>query len=299
LAESNLGNNVIAYRSISGKNNVDFAKEAFTEMQSRDEYDCMMVDVKSFFDTIDHILLKKRWSDLIRGGFAASQDHEIIYNRITKYRYIIFSEAIQTLRTKRRSYLIKEQGCLKLCRQSDYNHYLKQSVRTNRSGKGIPQGSPISGVLANLYLLDFDQTMRDVVVEKYGGVYQRYSDDIFIICPLGKAIEIYDQLKQALSNDKLVLGLHKTEAFRMEPDSKLLKNVTQELEPAGNNKREETQYLGFHFNGEKIGFRSSTLSKHLRGNRKADYLRGAYKKTNSARVGRQLNKIRRTAKSKL
>jgi len=298
LINRQLQNNVIAYRSIDGKSNIDFAKEAFLELINRTEYDCIMIDVKSFFDTINHELLFKQWDTLLPGGFKANAEDKIIYENITAYRHINLNESVQTLRRAGCKYIFRERGCLKLCRLQDYNKHLKKSVRKNKSGRGIPQGSPISGMLANIYLLDFDQTMRQLIVNKYGGVYQRYSDDIFIVCPRGLATKIYKKTNVALAKEKLTLGINKTEAFTKTSDQKQLLNITHQLEPTVSAKRTAAQYLGFHFEGEHIILRPSTLSKHVRGRRNPNYLKSSYNKTLSPRVARQVNRIRRIVKSK-
>ena len=295
LTGRDLQGNVIAYRSIDGKSNVDFAKDGFLELKARTEFDCIMVDVKSFFDTIDHKLLLGRWNTLIPGGFKANPDHKIIYDRITSYRYLDFNESVQILRGARRKYVFREKGCLKLCKLADYNKYLKKTVRENKSGTGIPQGSPISGILANIYLLDFDQAMRKLIVDT-GGLYQRYSDDIFIVCGRGKGPKIYNNLKAMLAVEKLKLGTAKTEAFRKDPSHEGLQNITVELEAAGKTTRREAQYLGFHFNGQHIVLRPSTLAKHIRKGSKAGYLTGAYNKTRDERLARQINNVRRFMK---
>ena len=56
-------------------------------------------------------------------------------------------------------------------------------ITRNNKSYGIPQGSPISDVLANIYLLEFDKLVRDHV-EKLGGIYTRYSDDILVVAPI-------------------------------------------------------------------------------------------------------------------
>lgn len=298
LADHNLSENVIAYRSIDGKNNVDFAKDAFDELLRRSDYDCLMLDVKSFFDMLDHALLKEHWEQLVNSELAALPHHNVIFDRITKYRSLNYSEAIQTLKAKRRPFLTKVSGSLRICSLSDYNKYLKRIVKTNRTGKGIPQGSPISGVLANIYLMDFDAIVRRIVVDEHGGLYQRYSDDIFIVCPHGKASEIYGSIVRALAKDRLRLGAAKTEIFRFASSDANLINITAGIEPLGSSRRQQIQYLGFHFDGKTITFRSSTLSKHLRGLKKPDYLSGAYGKTHEKRVARQMNKVRKIVKAK-
>jgi RNA-directed DNA polymerase len=298
LISRSLEDCVIAYRSIDGKNNVDFAKSAFDEMTKRDEYDCIMVDVKGFFDNLDHKLLWQQWNSVLPGGFKANTDHQIIYDRITGYRYLNGYEAVRTLKANKRNYLFSDKGCFRLCKLQDYNQLLKKSVNTNNTGRGIPQGSPISGMLANMYLLEFDVAMKSLIVDTHGGIYQRYSDDILILCPSGTAKEVYDEVQRLLAQVKLRLGPDKTEAFRKSEGDSRLKKITTEVEPKGNITRKEAQYLGFHFDGETISFRPSTLSKHVRGRRKPDYMKGAYTKTRSAKVARQLNKIRQVVKKK-
>lgn len=48
--------------------------------------------------------------------------------------------------------------------------------------KGIPQGSAISAVLANVYMIEFDYKLKQYV-EKFNGEYFRYSDDFILIFP--------------------------------------------------------------------------------------------------------------------
>ena len=289
---------IIAYRSIDGKNNVDFAREAFDEMLKRGEYDCMMLDVKGFFDNLDHKVLWDIWDAMLPDGFKANPDQQLIYDRITTYRYLNNYEAVRALKLNKRKYLFRDKGCFRLCSLNDYNDLLKKSVKQNKSGRGIPQGSPISGVLANMYLANFDEGIKKLVIDEHGGIYQRYSDDILIICPIEKAKKIYDEIQLLLSQSKLKLGADKTEVFRKRATRKRIENITAEIEPKGKASRKEAQYLGYHFNGETISFRPSTLSKHIRKRSRPEYLKNAHKKTSAPNLARQMNKVRRLINSK-
>ncbi|HYH74818.1 MAG TPA: reverse transcriptase domain-containing protein, partial [Candidatus Saccharimonadales bacterium] len=174
-------------------------------------------------------------------------------------------------------------------------------LKKNTKGYGIPQGNPMSGTLANLFLLDFDTTMKELVADQLGGVYRRYSDDIFILVPLGEAKGLYETVCRILKVEGLKLGAAKTEAFRRQNGQKRIQNITSEIEPRSDSKREEAQYLGLHFNGEQITVRSGTLARHLRFKedmKDIRYLKSVRKKTQSAAVDQQVSRIRHHAKWK-
>lgn len=56
----------------------------------------------------------------------------------------------------------------------------------NPNSYGIPQGSPISALLANVYMLDVDKKVYEIVAAQ-NGMYMRYSDDFIIILPIRDA----------------------------------------------------------------------------------------------------------------
>ncbi len=89
-----------------------------------------------------------------------------------------------------------------------------RKIRTTEakdSGRGIPQGSPISPLLANLY-------MRRFVLEwKRRGLEKRlrsrivtYADDLVILCRRGKAEEAVQCLREIMARLKLTVNEEKT-----------------------------------------------------------------------------------------
>jgi Retron-type reverse transcriptase len=104
--------------------------------------------------------------------------------------------------------------------------------------KGVPQGLPISNILANIYMLPID--------EKYGQkksfAYFRYVDDILLFCKKGKEL----QIKQNIKNDLNKIGLE------IHGEDEPSKNFTREIVGG-------FEYLGYKFNGECISVRESSI----------------------------------------
>ncbi|WP_257983354.1 reverse transcriptase domain-containing protein, partial [Vibrio parahaemolyticus] len=55
-------------------------------------------------------------------------------------------------------------------------------MKKNRESQGIPQGSPMSGLLSNIYMIDFDIKLKNYA-ESLNGKYYRYCDDLLCILP--------------------------------------------------------------------------------------------------------------------
>jgi RNA-directed DNA polymerase len=95
----------------------------------------------------------------------------------------------------------------------------KRTTEAKDSGRGIPQGSPISPLLANLY-------MRRFVLEwKRRGLEKRlrsrivtYADDLVILCRRGKAEEALQRLREIMARLKLTVNEEKTRICKV-PES--------------------------------------------------------------------------------
>ncbi len=77
--------------------------------------------------------------------------------------------------------------------------YMKGDVYVP-SHEGVPQGSPLSPALANIYLEEFDRWMSSrEMVEKYGLFYLRYADNLLLLSeckPDGLILAVKDRLAQ-------------------------------------------------------------------------------------------------------
>ena len=58
----------------------------------------------------------------------------------------------------------------------------------------IPQGSSISAVLANIYMIEADKKINEYVVS-LGGMYRRYSDDFIVVVPkIGQELSVFNRI---------------------------------------------------------------------------------------------------------
>jgi len=81
--------------------------------------------------------------------------------------------------------------------------------RDNR--RGIPQGSPISPLLANLYMRRFVLGWKMLGLEQsLGSRIVTYADDLVILCRSGKAEEALQQLREIMRKLKLTVNEEKT-----------------------------------------------------------------------------------------
>src|SRR5258708_10600988 len=82
-------------------------------------------------------------------------------------------------------------------------------ARDNR--RGIPQGSPISPLLANLHMRRFVMGWKMLGLEQsLGSRIVTYADDLVILCRGGKAEEALQQLRKIMSKLKLTVNEEKT-----------------------------------------------------------------------------------------
>jgi RNA-directed DNA polymerase len=82
-------------------------------------------------------------------------------------------------------------------------------ARDNR--RGIPQGSPISPLLANLYMRRFVLGWKMLGLERsLGSRIVTYADDLVILCRKGKAEEALHRLRKIMGKLKLTVNEEKT-----------------------------------------------------------------------------------------
>lgn len=277
LIRESLGAFPIAYRKIpvkkdseKGKCNIHFAKEAFDEIVRRGNCVALTFDVRKFFESLDHEHLRRKWMQVL-GLTELPKDHEAVFKAVTEYHYVDKDECYEKLGlfewngTKRKLLecphrLFRERKML--CDKTTFREKIVSAgliKANNYQGadipQGIPQGSPISDVLANLYMIDFDKTMGRLA-SNLGGYYRRYSDDILWICGLEHEERVKSEIaKVILEQGRATLNLHpdKTTSTRFT-------SVGGIMDAAG----DSFSYLGFSFDGRKARYRERTISNYQR-----------------------------------
>ena len=93
-------------------------------------------------------------------------------------------------------------------------HLRGRKTRTTEakdSGRGIPQGSPISPLLSNLYMRRFVLAWKKLGLERIlGSRIVTYADDLVILCKHGKAEEALAWMRKIMGKLKLTVNEEKT-----------------------------------------------------------------------------------------
>ena len=272
-----LDKSVTAYRQIQTedklkfKNNVHFAKDVFNEIKNRKNCVSLVLDIENFFPSLNHKKLKLAWAKIL-GHKTLPKDHYNIFKACTKFSYVKLND----LKTKNGHFDEKELATLKKEGKNTFFRSIKDLIDSdiiihknqqkdkNGNLKGIPQGLPISALLANIYMLEFDKSIISELCKKNNIYYRRYSDDIIIICKKEQIELVESYIKTEIKKSKLDVSLEKTEktlfkednnrlqSFRIKEDNSLKPNVP-------------LNYLGFEFYGYQTLIKSKNLAKFYRG----------------------------------
>jgi group II intron reverse transcriptase/maturase len=87
----------------------------------------------------------------------------------------------------------------------------RRTTEAKDTGRGIPQGAPISPLLANIYMRRFVLAWQCFGLdERLGTRIVTYADDLVILCRRGNANEALSKLRQIMARLKLVVNEDKT-----------------------------------------------------------------------------------------
>lgn len=294
---------VTAYRRLSkdpenpnsrNKCNIDFANDIFTYIKSGHNSDLVAItfDIKAFFDSLDHVILKRYWKQVVETGKDLPPDQYNVYRNITKFSYIeendIFAtfkrqilverspDVVRRLSVDKIGYL-RNQRAVAYCEKMDIdllrnknliksNKYVYQDgTKRGLRVKGIPQGSPISAILANIYMVEFDKSVNEFIKD-LGGIYRRYSDDMIVVCDLKNTHEVIEYFAKHIEAYKLEIQSSKTQVFEFHYNIENSRHYCFEriLDTGKLLNRTSFEYLGFQFDGRYTLLKNSSLAGYYR-----------------------------------
>ena len=160
------------------------------------------IDIKDFFPSIDHEILIKK----LRGNNIDDRITNLVHRAIT---------------------------CEIL-----FDGFKDMSYKN--SGKGIPQGLPISNILAEIYLFEFDRKHKNNLNYKYF----RYVDDILVLCDISDTRGLLGDLEIDLKK-RCLLNVHEIGGGK----------TTKGLLSDG------FDFLGYKYSGSVFSVRDSTVHK--------------------------------------
>ncbi|GFD75056.1 hypothetical protein KUL113_44760 [Tenacibaculum sp. KUL113] len=271
-----LSESITAYRQIEAecglkfKNNVDFAKEVFSEIKKRANCVALVLDIENFFPSLNHKKLKLAWAKIL-GCKSLPRDHYNIFKSATRFSYVKLND----LKTKnghfdeKRIAENRKKGKdtffenIKELIDSDIIIHKNQKKDDCKKLQGIPQGLPISALLANIYMLSFDEAIINKLTEKHNVFYRRYSDDIVVLCEENQIEFVENFIIDEVQKINLTISKEKTEKI-------LFKKYNNRLQ-SFKIKNDKTlqfnfplNYLGFEFYGYQTLIKSKNLAQFYR-----------------------------------
>lgn len=252
----------VAYRTNLGASNIEFANHAIDFIRKNASCYVMIGDFTGFFDNLDHRYLKNQLCNLLKME-RLPPDYYAIYKNITQYSIWELSDLLHlnnlkdTISDRRK--LNSQQRVITPKQFKQYRTHIVPHAKPF----GIPQGSPISALLANVYMLDIDKVINQIIVV-LNGLYMRYSDDFIIVIPEideKQAVSAFS-LINSIFNDTpgLTLQPDKTQFFRYELG--VLTNCGKLFYSNADCEKRYINFLGFTFDGKKVSIRAKTISKY-------------------------------------
>lgn len=268
---------ILAYRKLGGKCSIHFAAEVFHEVARLTPCVALAIDISKFFDKIDHAILKRQWEQILDVD-RLPDDHFAVFNSITNYSTVDKNLLYKVLNIQTFSQKKPQQ---RLCSIGDFRAKIRggKLIRTNAEMKGIPQGSPMSAVLSNIYMLPFDKEMHALATD-LGGVYRRYCDDILMIVPATSSAGVESIIMDAIRGRAQEVNSAKTERrlflsggrertacsyeipFAFETVSAEV--LKEQIRQHSSWKTKPLQYLGFLFDGSRTLIRTQSIARYYR-----------------------------------
>ena len=261
----------IAYRNNHpGMSNIQYASRAFDYIRKAGKCRVFTSDFSDFFESLDYRYLKRQLRMFFPDGMPA--DYYRVFKSATRYSVVDIRDLLEW-----HGLPYSRTGVARLNRkftvipQDEFKEFVKgHSVSPwnspDHTGRGIPQGLPVSGVLANIYMMEFDGRMAGLARE-CGALYMRYSDDLIVACAseAGYDLLVEEVARLCHSISGLEIQESKTAEYTIS-DGRVVR-CGGRLDPDGGGKggaSTKIDYLGFSFDGSEVRVRQKTITRYYR-----------------------------------
>ena len=236
---------ILAYRSNVG-DNVTQSGDLFREIGARRNTVAIAMDIKGFFDNIGHDALLCNLKRVLNCKHLSASDFHV-FKTMTKFSWVE-SDAVR-LRLGN-----KYGRHRRICTAEEFRTIVRRKneslIHVNPKKFGIPQGTPLSGLYANIALIEFDRIIFNYI-KKRGGSYRRYSDDLAFLIPTNVNQKLlFLHVERNLKTVGLWLNSNKTEISKFTETEN------------GQTSDKHFQYLGFTFDGQNTLIRASSLGRY-------------------------------------
>lgn len=285
----------VAYRRLidtagHAKSNIEIARDVFAYVKNIGDCIVTVVDIKSYFQSLDHANILKQWAMLV--GEPLPKDHTAVLTAVTKYSVVDYEKVAtrlelrerdtsantRKLRRRRKIDHLRKTGNKQLCSPKQFRELVAGAsptkpslIQKNGFDFGIPQGTPISDLIANFYLIDFDEDVNRWAMQR-GGIYRRYSDDIIIVLPktsMSASHEAKNYLQDQIQLHGRRLRIQDKKVCICEFSSTL--GAIDFRHVYGSSSKNGLEYLGFEYDGRRVKIRNATMSNAWRKMKKQAY----------------------------
>lgn len=246
----------VAYRDKLGLATYELAQRAFSFIQAQQRCLIMVGDFTNFFDKIDHKYLKQQLCKLLKVDILP-EDWYAVFRHVTHYGKCDMLELLKLRGIKATQHkAIKKLNRASRVVNKEQFAQLKASFKKNKENFGIPQGSPISAVLANVYMMNYDLDFQHFA-QTQSGMYMRYSDDTILVLPLAEGECAEGYLKAVEQLLKPYEGL-----VELQP-SKTKQFIYQEgrLQPLSEDCPAFLDYLGLRLRSSGVAIKPKCFTK--------------------------------------